>query len=60
MCELRQDHWLLWLTYKKLIILYISFLIVVLVLNFVVGMFGRWYVVGASLKEIPESFQSLY
>ena len=29
MCKLRQDHWLLWLTYKKLISLYLDFWLLV-------------------------------
>ena len=57
MCELRQDYWLLWLTYKKMIVT--RLLIVGWVWNFVCGMYAGWQVIGASVKVIPKSFQSL-
>ena len=59
MCKLTQDHWLLWLTYKKLISLKSRLLIVGLVWNFVFGMYDGRYVIVASLKVIPESLKSL-
>ena len=62
MCELRQDHWLLWVTYKKLISLYIGvswLLIVGLVWNFVCDFYGKWLAILCGMKAALESLESL-
>ena len=56
--ELRQDHWIYWQSYKKLIILPFGFCLLIF-FDFVCGMYVGWYVIGASLNVITESFGSL-
>ena len=59
MCKLRQDHWLLWLTYKK-IDQFVSWLLIVgLVWNFVCDFYGRWFAILCNMKAALESLESL-
>ena len=53
MCELRQDHWLLWVTYKKLISFYLGFF------NNNNNDNGRWLAILCNMKAALKSLDSL-
>mgnify|MGYP001800266505 FL=1 len=59
MCELMQDHWLLWLTYKKIYQFLSRLLIVGLVWNFICDFYGRMFAILCNMKAVLKSLKSL-
>ena len=59
MCELMQDHWLLWLTYKKIYQFLSRLLIVGLVWKFICDFYGRLFAILCNAKAVLKSLKSL-